>query len=121
MVLDISEPGNWGVYPYFPSGNVALSDVDSGFYMVADCCPSVTLSNANSDTATFQAPTVSSDTFLRFELHVTDIGGLDDTSIASVTVSSTTNSSGGNDGGAIGLWMLLGLFGLRVLNRKGAS
>lgn len=29
-------PGNWGVYPFLPSGNIALSDIDSGFYMVAD-------------------------------------------------------------------------------------
>lgn len=56
-VLDISEPANpklvghfdtfpgsdgigfvgaWGTYPYFHSGNIAISDIDSGFYMVAD-------------------------------------------------------------------------------------
>jgi len=29
-------PGNWGTYPFFPSGNIALSDIDSGFYLVAD-------------------------------------------------------------------------------------
>jgi choice-of-anchor B domain-containing protein len=29
-------PGNWGTYPFFPSGNIGLSDIDSGFYMVAD-------------------------------------------------------------------------------------
>lgn len=29
-------PGNWGVYPFLPSGNIALSDIDSGFYLVAD-------------------------------------------------------------------------------------
>ncbi len=29
-------PGNWGTYPFLPSGNIALSDIDSGFYMVAD-------------------------------------------------------------------------------------
>lgn len=28
--------GAWGVYPYFHSGNIAISDIDSGFYMVAD-------------------------------------------------------------------------------------
>ena len=28
--------GAWGAYPYFHSGNVAISDIDSGFYMVAD-------------------------------------------------------------------------------------
>ena len=33
---NVGFPGNWGTYPYFPSGNIGLSDVDSGFYMVAD-------------------------------------------------------------------------------------
>ena len=28
--------GAWGAYPYFYSGNVAISDIDSGFYMAAD-------------------------------------------------------------------------------------
>lgn len=28
--------GAWGVYPFLPSGNIAISDIDSGFYMVAD-------------------------------------------------------------------------------------
>jgi choice-of-anchor B domain-containing protein len=28
--------GAWGAYPFFPSGNVAISDIDSGFYMAAD-------------------------------------------------------------------------------------
>ena len=28
--------GAWGAYPYFHSGNIAISDIDTGFYMVAD-------------------------------------------------------------------------------------
>ena len=28
--------GAWGVFPFFHSGNIAISDIDSGFYMVAD-------------------------------------------------------------------------------------
>lgn len=28
--------GAWGAYPYFHSGHIAVSDIDSGFYMVAD-------------------------------------------------------------------------------------
>lgn len=28
--------GAWGAYPYFHSGHIAISDIDSGFYMVAD-------------------------------------------------------------------------------------
>jgi len=29
-------PGNWGTYPFFPSGTIGLSDIDSGFYLVRD-------------------------------------------------------------------------------------
>ncbi len=28
--------GAWGAYPFFPSGNIAISDIDSGLYMAAD-------------------------------------------------------------------------------------
>jgi choice-of-anchor B domain-containing protein len=28
--------GAWGAYPFFHSGNIAISDIDSGFYMAAD-------------------------------------------------------------------------------------
>ncbi|MDH4125265.1 MAG: choice-of-anchor B family protein [Gammaproteobacteria bacterium] len=28
--------GAWGVYPFFHSGNIAVSDINSGFYMVVD-------------------------------------------------------------------------------------
>jgi len=71
--------------------------------------PSVTLADANASTTTFSAPTVTSDTLLRFSLQVTDAGGLSDTATASVTVRSTaTNpgSSGGGGGGAASLWLL---------------
>ncbi len=27
--------GNWGIYPFAPSGNLYISDIDSGFYLVA--------------------------------------------------------------------------------------
>jgi len=29
-------PGAWGTYPYLPSGNILISDIDSGFYVVDD-------------------------------------------------------------------------------------
>jgi choice-of-anchor B domain-containing protein len=69
----------------------------------------VTLSGANTATATFSAPSVSSDTLLRFELSVTDPGGQTDTSLASVTVSAGISGSGGGGGGALGVWALLAL------------
>ena len=85
--------------------------------------PTVALNNANTSTATFRAPTVTSGTLLRFSLQVTDPGGLGDTSTVSITVSSASGggASGGSGGGALGLWMLFGLLGLAGLNRKGAS
>ena len=67
----------------------------------------VTLNNAGSASASFTAPTVTSDTLLRFSLEVTDPNGLSDSAEASVTV--TTNSAGpggGGGGGALSLWLL---------------
>jgi len=29
-------PGAWGTYPFLPSGNILISDIDSGLYVVAD-------------------------------------------------------------------------------------
>jgi choice-of-anchor B domain-containing protein len=69
--------------------------------------PTVTLSGANTSSASFAAPTVSSDTLLRFSLTVSDPGGLSDSAIVSVTVqSSGSSSSGGGGGGALSLWLL---------------
>jgi choice-of-anchor B domain-containing protein len=64
--------------------------------------PAVTLSGANTSSASFSAPSVSSDTLLRFSLAVTDPGGLSD----SATVAVTVRSSGGGGGGAFSLWLL---------------
>jgi len=79
----------------------------------------VTLTNANTATASFTAPNISSDTLLRFQLQVSDSLGLTDTSIASVTIAA--GSSGGSSGGAISLWTLLALAGLLIFRRKDAS
>ncbi|HNP65165.1 MAG TPA: choice-of-anchor B family protein, partial [Woeseiaceae bacterium] len=72
--------------------------------------PAVSLNNASSVTASFTAPSVSSDTLLRFELQVTDTSGLFDTATINVTVTATAISGGGGSGGgALGLLMLAGL------------
>lgn len=78
--------------------------------------PTVTLSNANSSTASFSAPNVSSDTLLRFELQVTDPGGLSDIATASVTVSavSVAAGGGGSGGGPVSL-LLLSILGLAAV------
>jgi hypothetical protein len=68
--------------------------------------PTVTLSGANTSSASFSAPTVSSDTLLRFSLAVSDPGGLSDSATVSVTVQSSNSSSGGGGGGALSLWLL---------------
>ncbi len=65
--------------------------------------PTVTLENADSDTAAFTAPTVQSDTMLRFQLAVTDSSGLGATSVTTVTVLAPDSSSGG---GALSLWLV---------------
>jgi len=68
--------------------------------------PAVSLTNPNTSRATFAAPTVDSDTLLRFSLQVTDTGGLTDSASASVTVRSASASAAGSGGGAVTLWLL---------------
>ena len=84
--------------------------------MDPDNGPHVTLSNANTETASFTAPNVSSDTLLRFELEVSDTEGLTDTAIASVTVSVGATTGGGSGGGPVTLW-LLGILGVMSARR----
>jgi hypothetical protein len=75
--------------------------------------PTVTLNNANSSSASFTAPNVSSDTLLRFELQVIDPGGLSDTATVSVTVSAVSvPAGGGGSGGGPASLLLLGILGL---------
>ncbi len=79
----------------------------------------VTLSNANSASASFTAPQVSSDTLLRFSLSVTDAGGLSDNTTVAVTVSKPAappSSDGGGGGGQLSLWLLV-LLALAALHR----
>ena len=33
---NVGFPGAWGAYPYLPSGHIAVSDIDSGLYMLRD-------------------------------------------------------------------------------------
>jgi choice-of-anchor B domain-containing protein len=81
--------------------------------------PAVSLSNANSATATFTAPSVSSDTLLRFQLDVTDPGGLSDSATLNVTVTSATAPRSGGGGGGLSFWLLalLLLERMRLNNR----
>ncbi|MBT8108892.1 MAG: choice-of-anchor B family protein [Gammaproteobacteria bacterium] len=71
--------------------------------------PAVTLNNATTATASFTAPSVRSDSLLRFELTVSDPGGLQDTAATAVTIrsgSSAGGSGGGGGGGALSLWLI---------------
>ena len=80
----------------------------------------VALDNANTAAATFTAPTVTSDTLLRFQLTVTDPGGLSDAASTSVTV---TKPGGGaqqqqsSSGGSVGMLTLLVLLTIAVRRR----
>lgn len=80
----------------------------------------VTLNNADSAIATFTAPTVSSDTILRFELSVTDTTGLNDRSTTSVTITRAGGGATGGRrrGGAVSLSLLLFLLGTVCLSRR---
>jgi choice-of-anchor B domain-containing protein len=66
----------------------------------------VTLDGADTATASFTAPTVTSDVMLRFSLEVTDSQGLNSTSSVTVTVRAPGSSSDSNGGGALSLWLL---------------
>jgi choice-of-anchor B domain-containing protein len=84
--------------------------------------PAVSLSNANTISASFTAPSITSDTLLRFQLLVADARGLSDTSLVSVTISQSGGAVGdGGGGGVFDLLAILALLGLSVLSRKGAS
>ncbi len=87
--------------------------------------PTVALSNPNSASASFSAPSSTSDTLYRFELTVTDTGSLTDTAETSITVTGSGSgvgpgSSGGGGGGTLGLFALLALLSLSAISRRGA-
>lgn len=84
--------------------------------------PAVTLQNATMASASFTAPSVTSDTLLRFELQVTDAGGLSDSSTANVTISSASGGfgNGSSGGGAVNLLAILMLLGVSLMRRTGA-
>ncbi|MGB5287262.1 MAG: choice-of-anchor B family protein, partial [Ignavibacteriaceae bacterium] len=42
--------GAWNVYPFFPSGNIVISDIDRGFFLIAESAP---LSVADNDDSSF--------------------------------------------------------------------
>ena len=71
----------------------------------------VVLSNVETSTASFTAPTVTSDSILRFQLSVTDSTGLSNTSTTAVTVTKPGGGSSGG-GGSFGLLALLALAAL---------
>jgi len=48
-------PGAWGTYPFLPSGNILISDIDSGFYIVDDGTLNVTEGTLSFTTASFGA------------------------------------------------------------------
>ncbi len=73
--------------------------------------PDVVLSDPAAAQPTFTAPTVSSDTLLRFQLTVSDPGGLADSASVSVTVATNApapdgNSGGSGGGGTLSLWLI---------------
>jgi choice-of-anchor B domain-containing protein len=45
--------GAWGVYPYLPSGNILISDINSGLYIVRDNTRAPSQGNVRFDAATY--------------------------------------------------------------------
>lgn len=78
--------------------------------------PSVTLANASSATATFTAPSVSSDSLLRFELTVND-GFLQSTAQTAVTVQKQAGGNKKKGGGAMHWLALIALLGVGGVRR----
>jgi choice-of-anchor B domain-containing protein len=66
-------PGAWGAYPFLPSGNVLISDIDSGFYIVDD-----NTLGAAAGSLSFVAPSF----------------GTDETQTAALTVQRVGNAAG---------------------------
>ena len=85
--------------------------------------PNVDIAGSSMATASFSTPSVSSDTMLRFQLTVTDAGGLSDTDATVVTVTTSADTSPGG-GGGFGLGTLIALLAalrLRRIRRTGRS
>ncbi len=89
--------------------------------------PAVSLDDADSVSPGFTAPTVTSDTMLRFELTVSDPDGLKDTSTTTVTVMKVSNGGSGSagptggSGGGAATWLLLALLARVLFIRRGAA
>ena len=81
--------------------------------------PAVSIDNALAASASFRAPTVSSDTFLQFRLQVVDPNGLSDVALTGVTVSAPDgDASTGGGGGALGVPLAVLLAGLLLARRR---
>lgn len=78
----------------------------------------VALSDADTSVARFTAPSVSSDSLLRFQLTVRDPSGLSDSGSTSVTVTATGSGSGGSGGGSIGVLMLVAWLTVWLVARR---
>ena len=63
-------PGAWGAYPFLPSGNVLISDIDSGFYVVDDKTRAVA-----EGSLAFSAPTFGTDETQSASITVRRMGG----------------------------------------------
>ena len=63
-------PGAWGAYPFLPSGNVLISDIDSGFYIVED-----NTRNVEQGTLSFAAASFAADESQSASIPVQRLGG----------------------------------------------
>lgn len=87
--------GAWGAYPFFHSGNVAVSDIDSGFYMVGDR----TLAVPEGRLA-FSSPAYGGEEGAQLQLAVSRLGGATGSVSVAYEVLATTASAGDVAGGS---------------------
>ena len=86
--------GAWGAYPFFPSGNIAISDIETGLYMVSD----QTLDVPEGKLA-FAASSYSVAEGNQIQLTVRRIGGSSGSVSADFEIVPVTGSVGDNIGG----------------------
>lgn len=81
--------GAWGAYPFFPSGTVAVSDINSGLYLVADQTRGVAQGSL-----TFSASSFAAAEGQQAQLSVERVGGTTGAATVDYEVLATTASAG---------------------------
>jgi choice-of-anchor B domain-containing protein len=65
-----SYKGAWGVYPYLPSGNIIVSDMQTGLYIFDCSIPSTEINNLQDELSLYPNPSSS---FISFKSNISEI------------------------------------------------